>query len=116
MPIISNSIFCQANNEFAMNSSQEVDLVSEAIQPEQNTQINNLNAIPEDSIDSDIQIEASIEELCTVQQFIEAMRTATLDNNDLEPDIIERLRNPPTKPLALDHDLALRTGIKLYLD
>jgi hypothetical protein len=44
------------------------------------------------------------------------MRVASLDDNDLDADVVERLRNPPAEPLVLDHDHALRTGIELYLD
>lgn len=64
----------------------------------------------------DSEIEATIEELQTAQQFIEAMHKATLDNNDLDPDVVNRLRNPPTEELTLDDNPALRTGIELYLD
>jgi hypothetical protein len=64
----------------------------------------------------DSEVEATIEELRTAQQFIEAMRKATLDNNNLDLDVVNRLRNPPTEELTLDDNPALRTGIELYLD
>jgi len=60
--------------------------------------------------------QATLEELRIAQEFIAALRNATLDNGDLPPEVVDRIRNPPTHKLDLDDDLAMRTGIELYLD
>jgi hypothetical protein len=77
-----------------MYGAQEAGNALEAIQPEPNAQID--NPAPDESIDGDIQIEASLEALRIAQQFIGALHEATLDNSNLDAVVVERLRNPRT--------------------
>ncbi len=44
--------------------------------------------------------EATMSDLRIAQQFIAAVRSATLEETGLDPDVLARLRNPPTTPLA----------------
>jgi hypothetical protein len=65
---------------------------------------------------NDIDVEATLEELKVAQQFISALQAATLDDdNGLDPEAKDRLRNPITEPVVLD-DPHLRAGIKLFLN
>ncbi|KAF8064108.1 hypothetical protein FPV67DRAFT_1782455 [Lyophyllum atratum] len=45
---------------------------------------------------------SNIEEVRTTQQYIQALRDASLYNGDLSPDAIEALLHPPDYPLELD--------------
>ncbi|KAH9944628.1 hypothetical protein B0H21DRAFT_823263 [Amylocystis lapponica] len=64
---------------------------------------------------SDIPVEARLAELRTAQQFITALRHATLENSGLDFDAIERLRHPPCTPLHLAPGSDLRLSLDLFL-
>jgi hypothetical protein len=63
----------------------------------------------------DLSVVATLEELQLVQKFIACIRDASLDNDSLPADVIDRLRNPITNIFDLDEQEALRTGIELFL-
>ncbi|KAJ7612738.1 hypothetical protein FB45DRAFT_722179, partial [Roridomyces roridus] len=48
------------------------------------------------------------------EQFITAIRDATLDNSDLDADCIDRLRNPIRAPLDIS-DSKLRLSLDMFL-
>ncbi|KAF8151585.1 hypothetical protein B0H34DRAFT_665133, partial [Crassisporium funariophilum] len=65
----------------------------------------------------DITIEATLDELKISQQFISALREATLDGDEgLDADAKDRLRNPIRELVNLDGDPHLRAGIDIYLN
>ena len=55
-----------------------------------------------------------VEELHTAIAFIDALKSASLDDEDLDPETLERLRNPP-KGLVNSIDPDLRLAIDLFL-
>ncbi|KAF8811838.1 hypothetical protein BYT27DRAFT_7221332 [Phlegmacium glaucopus] len=59
---------------------------------------------------------ATLEDLQIIQGFIEAIQGASLDNDKLPEDVIDRLQNPEKEVFNLDDQEELRTGIELYLD
>ncbi|KAF8152516.1 hypothetical protein B0H34DRAFT_636727, partial [Crassisporium funariophilum] len=59
---------------------------------------------------------ATLKELKILQAFIAGLQAATLNNNGLDADVLERLQNPLTIPLDLDESPELRTSIKLFFD
>ena len=61
-------------------------------------------------------IVATLEELKTAQAFIKAIQDASLDKDDLDPAIRERLKNPIQEPLDLSEEPATLTSIELFLD
>ncbi|KAF8148581.1 hypothetical protein B0H34DRAFT_668287, partial [Crassisporium funariophilum] len=56
---------------------------------------------------------ATLEELRIAQEFIAALQDTTLDNGDLPPEVVDRIRNPLTHKLNLDDDLAMRTRVRV---
>ncbi|KJA13779.1 hypothetical protein HYPSUDRAFT_151159, partial [Hypholoma sublateritium FD-334 SS-4] len=58
---------------------------------------------------------ATLEDLKVVQQFIDRVRNATLDNDCLPDEVIARLRNAPTETFHLDEQDPLRTALELFL-
>ncbi|KAJ3505412.1 hypothetical protein NLJ89_g7431 [Agrocybe chaxingu] len=64
----------------------------------------------------DFEVEATLEELKTTQDFITAIREATLDAEKLPDTLIQRLRAPPQNRLNLDDQPELLTAIELFLD
>jgi hypothetical protein len=67
---------------------------------------------------SDAAAQAAIDDihlrhLRIAREFIDALKDASLEKDGLEPEILERLRNPPTQPLVLD-DLDVRLSIETY--
>jgi hypothetical protein len=66
---------------------------------------------PEDYIDPET---VSLEDIKTTLKFIDLVRHATLDNGELDPDTIDRLRNPLQHPPDVDDpDLILALDIFL---
>ncbi|KAF8156746.1 hypothetical protein B0H34DRAFT_798130 [Crassisporium funariophilum] len=61
------------------------------------------------------EVQATLEELKVVQQFIECIRNASLDADSLPTEVIERLRDPPTTVSDLDNQEALQTAIELFI-
>lgn len=59
-------------------------------------------------------IESKIEDIRIVQQFINEISTATLENGGLDQSTIERLRNPIAQPVDIS-DPDTRLSIDLYL-
>ncbi|TFY51285.1 hypothetical protein EVG20_g11072, partial [Dentipellis fragilis] len=57
---------------------------------------------------------SQIEDIAIAQDFISALRTASLDDDALPDDVLDRLRHPPVGPPAFD-DPILRLSIKVYL-
>ncbi len=55
-----------------------------------------------------------IDELRTSQAFIDALQGASLDDENLHPDVLERLRNPPTEEYRLD-DPVLHLSLEIFL-
>ncbi|THG94434.1 hypothetical protein EW026_g7039, partial [Hermanssonia centrifuga] len=55
-----------------------------------------------------------IDELRVSQAFIDALQGASLDDEDLHPDVLERLRNPPTDEYQLD-DPTLHLSLEVFL-
>lgn len=55
-----------------------------------------------------------VQDLRHAEEFVRAVRNATLATEPLAEDVLERLRNPPTYPLDLS-DADLRMSIDLYL-
>ncbi|THG95672.1 hypothetical protein EW026_g6025 [Hermanssonia centrifuga] len=55
-----------------------------------------------------------IDELRISQAFIDALRNASLDDENLHPDVLERLRHPPTEEYQLD-DPALHLSLEIFL-
>jgi hypothetical protein len=51
-------------------------------------------------------IVATLEELKTAQAFIKAIQDASLDKDDLDPAVRERLKNPIQEPLNLSEEPA----------
>ncbi|KAF8227918.1 hypothetical protein L208DRAFT_1404774 [Tricholoma matsutake] len=47
---------------------------------------------------------ANLEQLRCSQAFINALRNASLDNSQLKPDDLHRLRNPPKESINLSED------------
>ncbi|KAI0086703.1 hypothetical protein BDY19DRAFT_856778, partial [Irpex rosettiformis] len=56
-----------------------------------------------------------LDDLKTSQEFIEALRATSLDNTQLHPDLLQRLRNPPTSELQLDDPILLQS-LENYLE
>ena len=55
-----------------------------------------------------------IEHVKLVQDFIEEIKNATLENGKLNNDVIERLRNPDPEPVDID-DPDVRLSLDLYM-
>ncbi|KAG6838545.1 hypothetical protein H0H87_002786, partial [Tephrocybe sp. NHM501043] len=47
---------------------------------------------------------SQVEDVWIVQQFIEALKNADINNGDLFPDAVNNLFNPPKYPLELDNE------------
>ncbi|KAJ6611698.1 hypothetical protein B0H10DRAFT_1808959, partial [Mycena sp. CBHHK59/15] len=67
-----------------------------------------------DSDDSGTTPSSAIEDLQIALDFIEAIKNASLDNGDLDPETLARLRHPPEEILDLS-DPALRYSLDLFL-
>lgn len=66
---------------------------------------------------NDIEIIATLGELKIAQQFIAALQEASLDDDDgMDLDAKDQLKNPITQPIDLDDDPSLRAGIDIFLD
>ena len=61
-------------------------------------------------------IVVTLEELKTAQAFIKAIQDTSLDKDDLDPAVRERLKNPIQEPLDLSEEPATLTSIELFLD
>lgn len=61
------------------------------------------------------QTQIHLEALKSTQEFIEALRSATIENTQLHPDLLQRLRDPPTCELQID-DPILRQSLETYLE
>ncbi len=57
---------------------------------------------------------ATLEELKVVQQFMERIQQASLDDDCLPTEVIDRLRNPLTEIFTFDNQGSLRTAIELF--
>src|SRR5262249_2984516 len=69
--------------------------------------------------DKDIEQDSSesastIENVRIVQQFIEELRSATLENGGLDEDTLDRLRNPPHELVAIS-DPDIRFSLDIFL-
>ena len=64
---------------------------------------------------NDIDVIATLEELKIAQAFIAALQEASLDDDDMDLDAKDQLKNPVTQPIDLDDDPSLRAGIDLFL-
>lgn len=65
----------------------------------------------------EVGVVATLEELKIAQQFIAAVKEATLDKDkNLDSDARDRLSNPITIPFNLNEDPNLRAGIDIFLD
>jgi len=58
--------------------------------------------------------QSRIEHVKLVQDFIEEIKNATLENGKLNNDVIERLRNPDPEPVDID-DPDVRLSLDLYM-
>jgi hypothetical protein len=64
--------------------------------------------------DSEPDVEIHIEDLKIACEFINGLRNASLDNEDLPEDVLTRLRHPLEQPLDID-DPDIRLSIDLFL-
>ncbi|KAG6844238.1 hypothetical protein H0H87_008551, partial [Tephrocybe sp. NHM501043] len=48
---------------------------------------------------------SQVEDVQIVQQFIEALKNADINNGNLSPDAVNNLFNPPEYPLELDNEV-----------
>ncbi|KAJ3508504.1 hypothetical protein NLJ89_g5714 [Agrocybe chaxingu] len=64
----------------------------------------------------DFEVEATLEELKTAQEFIAGIRGATLAADKLPASVIQRLRTAKEGKLNLDDEPELLTAIELFLD
>ncbi|THH07169.1 hypothetical protein EW146_g9401 [Bondarzewia mesenterica] len=55
-----------------------------------------------------------IEDIRITQEFIASLQTASLNSDNLDPDVLYHLRNPPSEPLNLD-DPDLRLSLDVFL-
>lgn len=55
-----------------------------------------------------------IDSIKVTQDFIKEIRAATLDNGNLDDDLVDRLRNPPEQPADIS-DPDLRLSLDLFL-
>jgi hypothetical protein len=62
------------------------------------------------------EIVATLEELKIAQDFIEGLRNASLDNDGLDQELLENLRNPIQEQLDLSKKPGLRASIELFID
>ena len=62
------------------------------------------------------EIVATLEDLKIAQDFIEGLRNASLDNDGLDPEVLENLRNPIREQLDLSDKPGLRASIELFID
>ncbi|KAJ7669959.1 hypothetical protein DFH06DRAFT_1037923, partial [Mycena polygramma] len=58
--------------------------------------------------------EEGLEDIVQAQQFIAAVRNASLDNGDLDPDCVQRLRHPIEEELDVS-DPDLRYSLDLFI-
>ena len=58
--------------------------------------------------------QSRIEHVNLAQKFIEEISAATLDNGNLDPDVLERLRNPEEGPVDIS-DPDIRLSLDLYM-
>ncbi|KAF7370240.1 hypothetical protein MSAN_00654800 [Mycena sanguinolenta] len=58
--------------------------------------------------------ESTVEDIQLAFDFIEAVKSATLDNGDLDPETLARLRDPPTEPIDLS-DPDLRFSLDIFI-
>ncbi|KAF8150585.1 hypothetical protein B0H34DRAFT_801527 [Crassisporium funariophilum] len=66
---------------------------------------------------NDMDIVATLEELRIAQAFIAALQEASLDqDNGMDVEARDRLRDPITKPVNLDENPNVRAGIDIFLD
>lgn len=68
---------------------------------------------PEESVSPDPV--ANLEQFRISQEFVDALRNASLDNSQLEPDDLDRLWNPSRESLDLTEDPDLCLSIDLFL-
>jgi len=59
-------------------------------------------------------VQSQIEHVRLAQQFIEKISTATLNNGNLDDDVIERLRNPEEGPIDIS-DPNIRLALDLFM-
>jgi hypothetical protein len=62
------------------------------------------------------EVEATLEELRTIQLIIAAIRDATLANSGLREMVIELLRTAENQKLDLSEEPELLTGIEIFID
>lgn len=79
-------------------------------QPEQPPALSGTDEEVEDSVAATSRIET----IKITQAFIKAIQAASLDNGNLDDDVLERLRNPPKEPFDIS-DPDTRLSIDLYL-
>jgi hypothetical protein len=60
---------------------------------------------------------AKLDSMKTAMAYIEALKTASLDDecSKLDADALYRLRNPPTSPVNINDNPSWRLGLDLYL-
>jgi hypothetical protein len=80
-------------------------------QPESNQSI----ATSDGEVEDPLATVSRIESIKITQEFIKEIRTATLDNGNLEDDILKCLRNPPKEPIDIS-DPDIRLSLDLFLD
>ena len=56
---------------------------------------------------------ATLGTIKTALEYIQELKTASLDDGHLTPDVLERLRNPPSSPVDLTQDE--RLSLELFL-
>ncbi|THH01861.1 hypothetical protein EW026_g929 [Hermanssonia centrifuga] len=71
------------------------------------------HTLPDDA-DCEPLPELCIEDLQISQAFIDALQGASLDDEKLHPDVLERIRNLPTEEYQLE-DPALHLSLKIFL-
>ena len=67
-----------------------------------------------EEVDDPLATTSRIETIKVTQAFIKEIQAASLDNGNLDDDVLERLRNPPKEPFDIS-DPDTRLSIDLYL-
>ncbi|OBZ75159.1 hypothetical protein A0H81_04486 [Grifola frondosa] len=74
-------------------------------------------ASSEDELPEDLGVptDPPLEELLLTQQFVDVLKSATFDGQNLDPEDIQQLHKPLQMPLDLNADLDLHLAVELFL-